>query len=412
MIWRWTFVVFLLLSVAYGPERAQAEQRSKDWPQWLGPDRTGVSQETGLSQDWRKKKPKIIWQRAIGSGFSGISVVGDRLYTMTSDSKYEYVVALEAATGVEIWRHKVDDLFRDSQGGDGPRSTPTVHDGVLYALSSKGSLVALKAKDGKEIWERNLVFEFGAKVPIWGFSASPLLFEGKIYLDVGGEGGFGLVVFRASDGDVLWHMGDVKAGYSSPIVFRMSGHEQIIFFTGEAIVSMDPDRGREFWRVPWKTSWDVNAATPVFVWPNMLFISSAYGVGCALYRVDQTKTGYKAHQVWKNDVMLNKMATSVLHNGYLYGFSESKLVCMEAKTGSKRWEKEGFGRGTLIYADGHLVVLGERGKLALVEASSRKYIEKGRMKPLKKLCWTVPSLSQGRLYIRDLEHLISLDVRP
>lgn len=386
-----------------------------DWPVWLGPTRNAVSTETGIMHAWTDTVgPKWVWKRKVGHGFSAISAVGDRLYSMYADGDHEYVICLQRADGKTLWQAKIhEDVYSDAMGGDGPRATPTVDGSAVYALGANGTLVALAATDGAIRWKRELAGEFGGDTPQWGYSGSPLLHGGRLFIDVGGPDGHGLMAFDAKSGEVVWHTENViKAGYSSPLAYTVGGVEQIVFFTGRQIVSVDPAHGEAHWRLPWSTSWDVNAATPLFLPPDRLFISSGYGTGGALYQLSAADGRVAAKQLWKNKVMKNKMATSVPVGGYLYGISGTELTCMEIATGKELWSTDDVGWGSVMAADGHLLVLTEECALLLVEANPERYVEKGRRQAFDDRCWTLPTLHDGVLYLRDEAAFEALDLRP
>jgi len=376
-----------------------------DWPQYRGPNRDGVSSETGLLDEWPEGGPKELWRTSLGHGFSGISMSGGRIYTMLSEGSDEFVVCLDGATGQEIWRTRCGPIFKD-RFGDGPRSTPTVDGELVFALGAHGELHAMSAADGKSVWSRDFPGEFGARTPQWGYSGAPLV-EGKLLLmDVGGKRGSSIVAFDKKTGEEVWRSQNDKAGYSAPIAMTVSGRRQVVFFTATALVSVSPEDGTLLWKHPWKTSYDVNAATPIFIPPDKVFVSSGYDVGAAVYQVKEGE----AQQVWQNRDMKNKFSSSVLHEGHLYGFDEKTFKCIVAATGETRWESRGLGHGSLIVADGHLIVLGDEGTLALVEANPAAYREKGRVQIFKGKTWTAPTLSGGKLYLRDEKQLVSLDI--
>jgi outer membrane protein assembly factor BamB len=391
---------------------AMSGARAADWPQWLGPDRDGTSVETGLRQSFAASGPPVVWKRALGPGFSGISVVGSRLTTMTADANHEFVVALDAASGRELWRSPVGARFGDRMGGDGPRSTPTMDGDRVIALGAKGRLAALDGASGRQLWSVDLTGDLGGSAPKWGYSASPLVHGGRVFVDVGGSAGRGLAAFDRRDGRVIWAAEDDRAGYSSPVLIRPMGIEQIVFFTGRRIVSVSPDAGVAFWSLPWKTSHDVNAATPLLLGSDRLFISSAYGTGAAMLRVGRDGDRLVARELWKSTAMRNKMTTSIVHGAHIYGFSESTLTCVDAMSGEVAWEKDGYGRGTLLLADGRLWALSEECELVVASARPDRYAEQGRWRVLGDRCWTVPSLANGRLYLRDETHIASVDLRP
>ena len=397
-----------------------------EWPQWRGPNRDGVSDEVGLLKEWSSNGPTMLWKIPLGEGFSGISVSQGRVYTMFSKGNDEFIVCLDATDGQEIWRFRSDKNYHEGQGGNGPRATPTIDGDLLFTISAHGKLYALNATSGQEIWSHDLQQKFGSKMPRWGFSTSPLV-EGELLLvEVGGKGKKSIVAFNKNSGDVIWSSHKDKLGYSSPIAITVKGVRQIICFTGTKLVSVSPTDGTIYWQYPWKTGYDVNAATPVFIPPDKVFISSGYDKGAAVLQmrvflspdddraateqISENRGIVRIKEIWKNRKMKNQFASSVLHENYLYGFDNSILKCIEADTGEEQWKTRGFGKGTVILADGHLIILSDRGKLGLAEATSAGYIEKATAKVLSGLCWTAPTLANGKLYLRNEEEMICLDM--
>ncbi len=390
-----------------------------DWPQWLGPGRDGVSAETDLLLQWPDAGLKVSWSRPLGKGFSAVSVADGRLFTMFADSTGgEFAVCLDAASGEELWRLRTGGYYKETQGGDGPRSTPTVDGEVVYVLGAEGRLFALQASTGEEHWQKDLAEEFGSDVPKWGFSTSPLV-EGQLLLvEVGGVDGnmlVDMVIDRTANatavaldkttGRTLWTALDDKMSYSSPIAYAVDGERQIAFINAYALVGLAVDDGNERWRFPWKTRWDVSAATPVFMPPDRIFISS--GDKGAVVRVSANGVD----EVWKNSKLKNHFGTSIHIDGHLYGFDNSILKCIDAGNGEERWKSRGYAKGTLIAAAGHLIVLGEQGNLGLVEATPTDFVEKANVPLMKGRCWTVPSLADGVLYVRDEAEIVAVDLR-
>lgn len=380
-----------------------------DWPQFRGPERDGVSRERGLATSWPTSGPKVLWRKPLGEGYAGISVVEGRVYTLLASGADEFAVALDGSSGAELWRSRIGDKWRDEMG-DGPRSTPTVDGGLVFALSARGMLHALGAADGKSVWQHDLTADYGARVPQWGVATSPLV-EGELLLvDVGGRSGSSIVAFDKKSGKEAWRSQSDKPGYSAPIAITVSGVRQVVFFTGTQLVSLAPADGALYWKVPWETSYDVNAATPIFVPPDGLFISSGYDVGGALWRVKAANGKAAVEQVWKTREMKNRFSSSVFRGGYLYGFDEKILKCVDVLTGDVKWYARGYGHGSLVWAAGQLFVLSEEGLLALVEATPEAYREKARVQVFEGRAWTAPTLAGGRLYLRDAHELVALDV--
>ncbi len=282
---------------------------------------------------------------------------------------------------------------------------------MVPELPDRGGLLALATADGRQRWKRELVSDLGGRLPKWGYSQSLLVHDGKVFVDPGGADGKGLLALDAATGATIWQSDEVEAGYSTPVPYTVGGVAQVVFFTAEEVVSVSPTDGKAHWREEWETSWDVNAATPLFLAPDTLFISSGYGNGGGLFQLSAAGGRVSAKQLWKTKVMKNKMATSVPLGDMLCGFSESDLTCMSTKTGEELWSEEDIGLGTLIAADGHLLALDEECTLRLVAQDKTRYVERGRMKVLGERCWTVPTLADGRLYLRDEAGIVALDVR-
>ena len=390
-----------------------------EWPQWLGPMRNGTSSEENLLLEWPDAGPEVIWRKPLGRGFSAVSVAGGRLFTMYADSLGEYAVCLEAAGGRELWRVRTGKYYEEKQGGDGPRSTPTVHGETVYVLGAEGGLFALQAGSGEVIWQKDLVAEFGGQVPRWGFSTSPLVDGELLLVEAGGaEGSFlvDMVIDRTAPatavaldrrtGQTVWTALDDKMSYSSPVSYSVDGMRQAAFINAYALVGLSPDKGTELWRFPWKTRYDVSAATPLFIPPDRIFISS--GDKGAVLRVGREGV----EEVWRNGEMQNHFGTSVYHEGHLYGFDNSILKCIDAADGQTQWQARGYAKGTLILAAGHLILLGEQGNLGLAEANPERFVEKANVALMKGRCWTVPSLSEGILYVRDETEIVAVDLRP
>ncbi len=380
-----------------------------DWPQWRGPNRDGISAETGLLKSWPATGPKVLWRTGAGESYSAISVAQGRLYTLDGQSSNEIALCLDANTGKEIWRTTIDQLFDNDQGG-GSRATPAVDGDLVYVLSAGGKLLALNTKDGKKAWSHDLVSEYGGRVPRWGISVSPLVEGNMLLVDVGGKSGHSVMAFNKASGAVVWKSETDIPGYSAPIAVTVNGVKQILVFTGSALVSLAPADGKLFWRYPWETSYDVNAATPVFIPGDKVFISSGYGKGGTLLQMQAAGNRVTVRDVWKSRDMKNHFSSSILYQNHLYGFDDAFLTCLDIATGEPKWQQRGFQKGSLIFADGHLVVLGERGNLALVEATPASYKEKGSVQILKGRCWTMPTLANGKLYLRNQSEMLCADV--
>lgn len=399
-------VIAALAAVAAAGLLAAAE-----WPQYRGPQRNGTSGERGLAETWGGGEPAILWRRSIGAGYSGVTSVGPRLYTMDADSEQEYLLSLDAATGRTIWRIPVSRFVQAELGDGGPRSTPTVADGVVYAVSYSARLLSVAAVDGRVIWDRDLS-ELGP-VPRFGYAISPLVDGEEVVLEVGKQGeGPGVAAFERSTGKLSWSALQGPAGYSSAIVAEIADRRQYVLFraAGRELVGLSTS-GEVLWR--YATAEALSAIPmPLFQPPDRIFVSTSEDAfGGRMLRVRRGEAGFEVEEDWSERLMRNHFNSSVLAGGHLYGFDNGTLRCLDAATGEHRWARRGFGKGSLIAADGRLFVLGDGGTLALVEATPEGYRETGRVQIMEGRSWTEPSLADGRLYARDFDEIVSVEVR-
>ncbi|MFQ5651006.1 MAG: PQQ-binding-like beta-propeller repeat protein [bacterium] len=420
---------FLLQILSFGAvgqtalAKDRIEKTSHKWPQWRGPNRDGCSKETDLIETFPKSGPEVLWRVEIGSGYSGIAVVDEYLYTMYSEGDHEFALCLDVEAGLEVWRFTTDKIYLN-QHGSGPRSTPTVDDDRVYLLSAKGKLYALRASDKKRIWQIDLRESFRTGIPKYGFATSPMIEKDLLIMEIGDVSGNSVVAFNKYDGTVVWRTGTHvlnhnhgleylkdQPGYSSPIAVTSHGYRQIIIFTASQLIAVSPT-GDLVWGVPWVTRNGANVMAPIFLANNRIFISSGYNKGASLWQINTSGGKLHVDEVWRNKVMRNEFSSAVYHDGYIYGFDKGSLKCVDAADGKQKWKKTGIGRGNLIYADGQLIVLGERGKLLLVQASEKGYREKAKAKIVKKgKCWTPPSLANGRLFIRNQFEIICVNLK-
>jgi outer membrane protein assembly factor BamB len=380
-----------------------------DWPQWRGPKQDGISHETGLLDQWPEKGPAELWRVPLGNGFSGVSVVGERAFTLYGANDGEFAAAYGVADGKCRWKTRLSDLLKNDSYGDGPRATPAIEAGRVYALSGSGAVRCLDAANGHVVWGCDLLQKFGGKPPEYGYSASPVVMGNMLVVVAGAGKGNSLVAFDKANGNVLWTALDDKIGYSTPCEVTIDGVRQIIVLMGEAIVGISPADGKEYWRQEWKTELDANVATPI-VSKNQLFISTGYSTGCAVFSLSAKGGKPSAKKLWANKEMKNYFSTSVLLDGFLYGFNNNKLTCLDFRTGKTRWKTGGFNRGSLLAADGKLIIYGDQGILALAEISPDAYKDLAKFKFCDERTWTVPTLSGGRLFLRNEKELACLKV--
>ncbi|MFM1768506.1 MAG: hypothetical protein RJA22_1035 [Verrucomicrobiota bacterium] len=401
---------FLLAALLAAPTLHAA-----DWPQWRGPDHTGISRETAWQADWPAEGPRTLWKASLGAGFSSFAVVGTRVFTMGHAGGQDTTFCLEADTGKVLWKHSYPAELDPRLYEGGPNATPTVSGGLVFTLGRQGQVFALREASGEVVWSRDLMkeAEFGLAEPgkdWWGFTGSPLVEGGRVILNAGTHG----VALDAKTGKTAWFSGKGAASYAAPVAFTApGGRRAVAVFAAKALHGVDAATGRPLWELPWKTAYDINAADPIFT-DTHLFVSSGYRTGGALYRME----GTNFTQVWKSADMHNQMNPAVLHEGHLYGISGQNgrggdLRCVELLTGKVLWKEPAAGMGSFVIAGGRIVLLTERGELITAPASPQGFTPTGRAQVLGGRCWTTPVLSQGRIHARNAKgDAVCLDVRP
>ncbi|WP_339910104.1 PQQ-binding-like beta-propeller repeat protein [Symmachiella dynata] len=421
----------------------ETERSGEDWPQFLGLHSDSISQETGLLDEWPADGPPVLWKMRVGSGYAAPSIMGNHLVLFHRQGNEDVVECYTADTGEWLWRETFPTDFRDPYGySNGPRCTPLVTQDRVFTFGSNGRLSCLKLEDGEILWTRDTNEEFDIPQAFFGVGSTPILEDNLLIVMVGGQPNAGVVAFDALTGDIIWeNVGtdawDMKgkpgaddpklASYSSLVVREIQGKRHLLALMRPGLVSLDPQTGKINFAYYFRSRIhdSVNAAMPIVV-DDQIFLSAAYGVGSVLLQVGAD--GQSVEEVWKNkDSMRAHWTTPVYHDGYLYGFSgrhevPSSMRCIDWATGEVKWmtdEEEGaelvnprdgassiepkwYGRGSAIMAQGNLIVLGERGALALVPVDPEKFSQTSRVKypEMKYPSWTGPVLSRKRLYIR------------
>jgi len=400
----------LLLTFLLCAARAAA-QSPGEWPQWRGPNRDGVSKETGLLKQWPEAGPPLVWKTSgAGRGYSSMSVSKGRLYTQGLRGEREFVVAFDLKSGKEVWATAYGAAFRNDRG-DGPRGTPTVDGDRVYVLGGNGDLAALDAGSGKVVWTMNVLEKFGGRNITWGLSESPLVVGEKLLVNAGGPGA-GIVALNKKDGALIWKSQSDRAGYSSGIPLTINGKTQVVFFTHSRGLGLDLETGALLWDYPKAANQTANAATPV-ARGNRVFITSDYGNGGGLVEIKADEKGVTASEVYFTREMRNHHSSSVLVGDHLYGYSGGILTAMSFDTGKVAWKDRSVGKGSLVYADGLIYLLSEDGVVGLAEATPEGYRERGRFRiPQDSLpTWAHPVVAGGHLFIRDQDTIYAYDVR-
>jgi outer membrane protein assembly factor BamB len=385
-----------------------------DWPQFLGPKRDGTSAETGLATTWPRKGPPVEWQREVGEGYSGPVVADGKLILFHRVGDEDVVECLDAATGKGLWKYAYATAYSDALGkGDGPRSTPLIAGGKVYTLGAAGKLLCLGLARGDMVWQRDLLTDYTVPRSYFGVGTTPLLVGDLLLVNVGGKDA-GVVAVNKDTGKEAWAATSQGASYASPVAADIDGVRHAIFFTRQGLLGLDPANGKVRYEKRWRSRMDasVNAATPL-VLGDRIFLTSSYDTGALLVKASKDKV----EELWKGDDILScHFGTPVHVDGYLYGFDGrqeggTELRCVELKSGKVMWKQEGFGCGSIIAAQGMLLILSEGGDLVLAEATSAGYREKARATVLGKPCRAAPALSDGKLYARDGGKLVCWNLK-
>jgi len=416
----------LCYSAVFVARSAMAASTS-DWPQWRGPERNGISQESGLLKQWPAEGPKLLWQvNDIGDGYSTPAVVGKRIYLMSNRGmENEFVQALSTQDGKPIWTTRVGNVGNPNQNPPYPkaRSTPTVDGDFIYALGSDGDLTCLEAKSGKIRWQKDIRKEFGGQPGEWAYAESPLVDGDVVVVTPGGEQAT-IVALNKKTGAVIWKSavpGGDPAGYASAIVVEGGGRKQYVQLLSKGIVGVDAKTGEFLWRYAEAAKGPAQYFTPIA--RDGYVYGGALGVGGGLVRLKPDGGGVAAEQVYFVRGLPNGIGGAVLVGEYLYGTEVGQtLVAAEFTTGKVKWQDKSIGWSSVAYADGLLYLHGINGDVALVEATPEAYREKGRFTPpaqpkhkqagpFPEGSFAYPVIANGRLYIRDLGTLWAYDIK-
>jgi outer membrane protein assembly factor BamB len=385
-----------------------------DWPQFLGPTRNGVYVGAPLSQKWAAAGPRVIWRKSIGQGLSGPVVAQNRLILFHRLADREVVESFDALTGAAQWRHAYPTAYRDDFGFDeGPRAVPVVADGVVYTYGAEGKLHAVELATGKSLWNVDAMRQFDVAKGFFGAAGSPLVENGRLMANIGGRKG-GIVAFDAKSGKVLWTATTDAASYSSGVGATMAGQRYAVFLTRDNLVGLDPATGQVRFQRPWRArqAASVNAATPLVV-GNAIFVSAEYGPGAGVLQFD----GSRLVDVWtSNDVLSNHYATSVHHEGQLYGYHGRQefgpvFRAVNLQSGKVLWSTERFGAGSVTLAGNQLLIVRETGEVIIAAASPKSFQPIARAQVLPPTVRAYPALADGVLYVRNDDTLAALDLR-
>jgi outer membrane protein assembly factor BamB len=412
-----------LLGCACGAILLSLAAHAGDWPQWRGPQRNGISSETGLLKEWPKQGPRLVWQaKDIGDGYAAPSVVGNRIYILSNRGlDNEFVAALSTQDGKQVWATTLGKVGNPNQMPSFPtaRSTPTVDGAVLYALGSDGDLACLETASGKIRWRKSLRADFGGHPGQWAYSESPLVDGNTLVVTPGGAQAT-LVALNKQTGETIWKSavpGGDDAAYASVIVVEAGGHKQYVQFLARGLVGVDAKTGQFLWRYDATGKGNTNIPSPVAS-RGYIYSSQSRGPG-ALVRLTAAGQGVAAEQVYLERGLPNGGGGSVVIGATHYGTGDEGLVAADWVTGKVIWQNAGTGGGAILHAENRLYIHGENGEVILAEVTPEAYREEGRFMPpdrpkrtraAMEKAWAYPVLANGRLYIRELDSLWCYDV--
>lgn len=411
----------LMLAGAPATQDAR-DEKSADWPEFLGPDRNGISRETGLLQAWPPGGPRVLWKRELGETYAAPSVVREALVIFHRNGNEEVVERLDPTTGRPAWRHAYPTAYVDRFGyNGGPRAAPTIHGGRVYVLGAEAKLHCLDLETGGVLWQRSLHEEYfrEPRQNFFGAGTAPRVDGNALFLNLGDENAGCVTALDPKTGRTIWRTDGDGASYASAAFADVAGTRHVIFLTREGGLGCRASDGVVVWRYPFRARerFSANAASPV-VLGDRVFLSASYGVGSALLGL----TAGGVRELWRNRALGAHWATPIPLDDYVYGFDgrheyEAELRCVRLEDGRLMWSRSGYERGSMIRADGRFIILAEDGRLVLADLSPQGAREISSARVLKHHCWAPPVLSRGLLYVQNFDHsvgratLLCLDLR-
>lgn len=378
---------------------------------FLGPNRDGIVPGVKLITDLSKNAPKELWRRPVGGGYASFVLGGGLAVTIEQRGEEEMIVALDLKTGTERWTRGYPGHFKESLGGNGPRATPTIADNEVFALGASGLLVALDLETGKEKWQTNILKDASAGNITWGMCGAPLVTADKVIVNPGGPQDHGVMAYDRATGKPLWHAGSSKAAYSTPVLAKLAGVEQVLIFDSNGVAGYELKTGTELWRHLFPTFNGINVAQSLALPGDQVFISAGYDAGAVLVQVKKDGDKWSVAPVWQNKKLKCKMGSAIYYEGHLYGLDDGILACLDAKTGDRKWKGGRYGHGQLLLRNNVLVIQAESGDLVLVAAdpAAHKELAKLPMLPGGKT-WNAPALAGNLLLLRNHFEAVLLEL--
>ena len=377
-------------------------ERAIEYPGYLGSKRSGVIEGVELDSDWTAHPPQELWRRPIGLGWSAFAVSGSSAITQEQRGECELTVCYDLATGNRMWSHTNLVRFSEPMGGDGPRATPTISGGRVYALGATGILDCLDGVTGKLIWTRDTLKENGIPNTYFGKCSSPLVIDDLVIVTGGMTNGSTVLAFRCEDGTPAWRAGDDEASFSSPTLVTLGGKRQILSINAASVAGYDPKDGTVLWKYAWANNKWPKCAQPVVLENDRVFFSASFGAGCVLLQVTADAQGKEsARELWKNRNLKSEFSHIVFRNGFIYGLDDGILACLDLANGERKWKDGHYGHGQLLLVNDLLLVQMEQGPVVLVEANPTAYREVARLNALSSKTWNTPVLAGPFLLVRN-----------
>ena len=388
-----------------------------DWPHWRGPHYNGTANDVDLADTWPPQGPPVLWTRKLGTGYSGFVASGERVFTLAQSEFSQFVVCLDAGSGVEIWRYRFGWPYDGGGMYPGPRATPTIANGCVYFAGPRGLIGCLRLDDGQLVWSVNVIDRFMGKGFDFGYAASPLVTNGLVIVPAGGEGA-SVVALDAATGELVWNSGDEAASYVGAIPISVDENLHAVVFLQSSLAAFDVDSGQQLWQHTFSQGYDEHAVAPIYREPYLL-IASPFKAGAQMYHVrsvtsDVESRRFEAQWMWDSLKLSNDTASSVLVDDYVFGFdlqdlqskrrrpSRGEFRCLAWPTGEVLWSSDSPGHSTVVAADDKLFAFNDKGELILVKSSPDGYQQLGRGQVFEgEICWTSPALHRGRLFVRS-----------
>ncbi len=383
------------------PKKKIADLASRDYPQFLGPNRDAKVSGIKLRRDWSKHPPQRLWRQPIGAGWSAFAVAGNLAITQEQRGAEELVVAYDLKTGRVKWSHSDSTIYASAVTGDGPRATPTISGNRVYTLGGTGMLNCLDLKTGQRLWSKNIIEDNDSQINNWGMSSSPLVFDSLVVVNAGGRDGKSLAAYHRDSGEKIWNGGTDRTAYSSPLITTLAGIRQILIFNQNNVVAHDPASGQILWQHAWPSGSEC-VAQPVPLPDDRVLVSSGYGIGCKLFQIQRGEdNALRADLIWETNRLKAKFTNVVHRDGYIYGLDDGILVCLDLADGERKWKAGRYGHGQMIGVDDLLLMQAESGEVVLVEANPAAHHELARFPALNSKTWNNPALAGKFLLVRN-----------